>query len=296
MLDPSSALQILECQGHGQLRSNDLNVPTFYDREGRAQDFVAPHDLVDAPLQDRRVARRGQAQRKDDIEKRQVRHRRQQLGYPFLRDGSRRHSVFARHAANSRSGSGRLASRAQCLDVVSHLRDGGRLEEERELDLDMHDVVQLNEDACGQQRVPAQRKEIIVGTDLFDLQHLSPDSGEHLLDRRAWRDVGLRRAGVVLEPQLRGQADTLHFAGRAFRDFLDDEHLARDLEVGDAPEGKLTNVFRRRRSVRAATRSPTRRPRPAWRGGRQRSRLLPPPDGPGALRRLPGGQPSRRRD
>ena len=38
-------------------------------------------------------------------------------------------------------------------------------------------------------------------------------------------------------------------AGRAFWDFADDEHLARDLEVGDAADGELTNVFRRRRSV-----------------------------------------------
>ncbi len=51
------------------------------------------------------------------------------------------------------------------------------------------------------------------------------------------------------ETQFRRQADTLHFAGRAFWDFPDDEHLARDLEVGDAPDGELTNVFRRRHSV-----------------------------------------------
>src|SRR4029077_4597607 len=41
----------------------------------------------------------------------------------------------------------------------------------------------------------------------------------------------------------------LHFAGRAFWDFPDDKDLARDLEVGDAPDCELTNVFRRRRRV-----------------------------------------------
>ena len=51
------------------------------------------------------------------------------------------------------------------------------------------------------------------------------------------------------ETQSGRQADTLHFAGRAFWDFADDEHLARDLEVGDAADGELTNVFRRRGSV-----------------------------------------------
>ena len=56
-------------------------------------------------------------------------------------------------------------------------------------------------------------------------------------------------AAPVARPSLAAKPITLHFAGRAFWDFLDDEHLARDLEVGDAPDGELTNVFRRRRSV-----------------------------------------------
>ena len=47
--------QIVERQGHGQLRRNDLHVSTIDDGEGRAQNFVASHDFVDAPLQDRRV-------------------------------------------------------------------------------------------------------------------------------------------------------------------------------------------------------------------------------------------------
>ena len=61
---------------------------------------------------------------------------------------------------------------------------------------------------------------------------------------------GSRQGDVGRETEFRRQADTLHFAGRAFWDFRDDEHLARDLEVGDAPDGELANVFRRRRSVR----------------------------------------------
>ena len=56
---------------------------------------------------------------------------------------------------------------------------------------------------------------------------------------------------VACEPQLRSQADPLHFAGRALWDFPDDEDPARDLEVGDAPDGELTNVFRRRYGVGA---------------------------------------------
>ena len=99
-------------------------------------------------------------------------------------------------------------------------------------------------------RISAQCEEIIVNTDLLDLQDLCPVLGQRLLERRPWRDGGPRQAGAGRETQFSRQADTLHFAGRAFWDFPDDEHLARDLEVGDAPDGELANVFRRRRSVR----------------------------------------------
>ena len=44
--------QIVECQRHDQLRRNDLHVSTVDSGEGRAQNFVASHDFVDASLQD----------------------------------------------------------------------------------------------------------------------------------------------------------------------------------------------------------------------------------------------------
>ena len=48
-------VQIVKREGHSQLWRNDLQVSTVDDGEGRAQNFVASHDFVDAPLQDRHV-------------------------------------------------------------------------------------------------------------------------------------------------------------------------------------------------------------------------------------------------
>ena len=64
--------EIIVCQGHDQLRRNDLHVPTVNDGKGRAENFVAAHDFVDAALQDCCVARRRQPERVEDIEERQV--------------------------------------------------------------------------------------------------------------------------------------------------------------------------------------------------------------------------------
>ena len=68
----------------------------------------------------------------------------------------------------------------------------------------------------GKQRVAAEREEIIMDADLFALKDIRPDSGEHILERRARSNEGLRRGDAAGEPQLRRQADTLHFASWTF--------------------------------------------------------------------------------
>ena len=64
--------QIVECQLHGQPGRYDLHVSTVDMGEGCAQNFVAPDDFVNAPLEDGYVARRCQSERIEDIEKRYV--------------------------------------------------------------------------------------------------------------------------------------------------------------------------------------------------------------------------------
>src|SRR5215510_5576222 len=129
------------------------------------------------------------------------------------------------------------------------LLDGWRLEDAGDFDRYGHELVQAYEDARSLKRVPAQGEEIIMDTDLFEFQHLCPDSGQHLLERRPWCHEGRPENSARCEAQLGRQPYTLHFAGRTFRDFTDDEYLARDLEIGDASAGELTNVFRRSRGV-----------------------------------------------
>ena len=72
------------------------------------------------------------------------------------------------------------------------------------------------------ERVAAQREEVIMDTDLFDLEDLGPEFGQHLLEVRPRRDEGLLRDDEAREPQLRRQADTLHFARWALWELLDD--------------------------------------------------------------------------
>ena len=95
---------------------------------------------------------------------------------------------------------------------------------------------------------PPQCEEIVINADPFELQHLS-QSGQRLLQRDAWRNEGRPHGRLACDPQLSRQSDPLHLAGRPFGKFADHQHVARDLEVGDAPVGEPANVFRRRRSM-----------------------------------------------
>src|SRR5262249_47808357 len=130
--------------------------------------------------------------------------------------------------------------------MMRHLRNGRPLEEARNLELNLRNVVDVPENARGQERVSARREEIIVNTDLLDPEDLCPALGQRFLKRRPWRDESRRLAAATRQSQLGRQANTLHLAGRALRDLIDNEDMARDLEVGDAADGELTKVFRRR--------------------------------------------------
>ena len=68
-------VQIVKGERHSKLRRDDLQVSAVDDREGCSQNLVASHDFVDAPLQDRYVARRRYSQRIKYIETRYVRQR-----------------------------------------------------------------------------------------------------------------------------------------------------------------------------------------------------------------------------
>ena len=68
-------VQIGKRERHAEARRNDLRVSTADDGEGCAQNLVAFHDFVDAPFQDRHVARRRYSEGVEYIEKSYVRQR-----------------------------------------------------------------------------------------------------------------------------------------------------------------------------------------------------------------------------
>ena len=103
----------------------------------------------------------------------------------------------------------------------------------------------MGENARGEERVSTRGKEVIVDADLLELEDLGTTLGQQFLQRRSWRDEGCRQGGARRKTQFGRQADPPHFPGRAFWNFIDDEYLARDLEVGDAADGELTYFFRR---------------------------------------------------
>src|ERR1700692_3813297 len=107
--------------------------------------------------------------------------------------------------------------------MVCYLRNSRRLEKLGNLELDLRDVVDVAENVGGQERVSARGEEVIVNADLLDLEDLCPVLGQHLLEHRPRRNEVARLGGAGRDTKFSGQADTLHFAGRAFWDFPYDE-------------------------------------------------------------------------
>src|SRR5712671_1510165 len=101
--------------------------------------------------------------------------------------------------------------------MASHFGNGWRLEKAGDIDLDLHDLVHAGENMRDRERVAAQREEVIVDTDLRDLEDFRPAFGQHFFKGCSWRDESLWPVDAAPEPQLRRQADALDFACRAFR-------------------------------------------------------------------------------
>src|SRR5437773_1606736 len=126
--------------------------------------------------------------------------------------------------------------------MLRHLRNGRRFEKSRDLELDLRHVVDMAENAGGQQRVPARREEVIVYADLLEAKDLRPAFRQRAFEWSPWRHKGPPRCIAIRKPEFIRQPDPLDLAGWALGDFLDDDDLARDLEFGNTPDGELTNV------------------------------------------------------
>src|ERR1700747_359975 len=130
----------------------------------------------------------------------------------FLPDRSRHCSIFAGRADEGRGSSRRLARLNDLFEMMRHLRDGRRCEKSRGLELNFRDIVDVGENARGEERVSARGKEVIVDTELLEPEELRPTLGEQFLQRRSWRDEGGRQGGAGRKTQSGRQADPSHFA------------------------------------------------------------------------------------
>ena len=119
-------VQIVERERHSEVWRDDLHVSTVDDGEGCAQNLVAAHDFVDAPLQDGYVARRRYSQRIKYIETRDVGQRALEIAQMFLPDRSWRDSIFSGRADKDRGSSRRQAGLNHLFEMVRHLRNGRR--------------------------------------------------------------------------------------------------------------------------------------------------------------------------
>ena len=95
LLDFGNACRSSNARGTVNCGAMTCMCSTVDDGEGRAENFVAAHDFVDAPLQDRHVEWRRQSERVKDIEKRQVGQRVLKLAQTFLRDRGRGYPIFS---------------------------------------------------------------------------------------------------------------------------------------------------------------------------------------------------------
>lgn len=83
-----------------------------------------------------------------------------------------------------------------------------------------------------------------MDADLFTPKDIGPNSGEHILERRARSHEGLRRGDAAGKTQLRREPDAPHFAGCALRQLFKEQHLARNLEFGETLHGEPPDIFR----------------------------------------------------
>ncbi len=87
-------------------------------------------------------------------------------------------------------------------EPAGQLGDGGRLEQQAERQLDRQLAADARDHLGGQQRMAAEREEVVVNADARPLQHLGPDLRERDLGRCAGCDVfGRRDAAAVRRRQ-----------------------------------------------------------------------------------------------
>ena len=197
--------------------------------EGRPQRLVACDDLLQAPLERAAVERARQAPGG-----RQVVH--QPLRGVHLLEQEQPLLQQRRPRGLSRRPLERGLRRGSALGAVHQGRkpgDGRRLEEAAERELDAVVAPEPGEDLGRQERVAAEREEVVVDADPRQGQGLPPERGQELLGGRAGRhEIGGRSRVATLRRRERAPVD---LAARRERQPGQPDQRRRDHVVGERP-------------------------------------------------------------
>ena len=166
--------------------------------ESGAQRLVAAGELAEATRQHRDRERPRQARRERDVVEGEPRLELLEEPQALLGEGERQRATALLRGERQQRGGGRPPGRgAGGLDARRDAGDRRRREQVGERDLDAEQVAQPRQRLGGEERVPAQREEVVAGPHPLDVQQLGPGGGDPLLDRRARRDELPRLPGIA---------------------------------------------------------------------------------------------------
>ncbi len=202
--------QVHQRQGEGGRRLDHLHRRVLLQDEDGAQGLVAAHDLLQAAPQHRGSQRPFGAQRQRHVVERAFRLELIDEPEPLL--GERQGQVPLARRRQER-GPGQLRpGAARGLDPRGEGLHRGGLEQIAHRQLDAEGGTQARDHPRRQQRVPAEREEMVVQPHPLEAEQLGPDAGHPLLDRRTRRQPGLwsalpfrRRQGLPVHLAVGGE-------------------------------------------------------------------------------------------
>ena len=220
-------------------RLDDLHRAVLLFAEDGAQRLVPAHDLAEAAVERRDVQIPAQPHGLGEVEGGAARGESVQEPHPLLRE---REWIGAlpRHADGGRQAQPG-AVRPGLLHQARQGGHRGRGEQLLQRHLDSEDGTQARHDLRSQQRVPAEREEIVVRADALHPQHLGPDLRHQLFQRSARRREGSRRGRRGLR---RRQRPAVHLAARGQRERVEGHKGRRHHVVGQEIPDVLPQLAR----------------------------------------------------
>ena len=208
------------CHLKGERREvvDELHGPIAVNRKAGAQRLVAADDFIETALKGGHVEVAAEAQRLGDVIERAVEREAVYEPEALLREGEgegaravprrradrgqlsgRGGSRPGRDFVVGRDGRGRLLPRADArrrvrvlfAEVFAKGGDIGRVEKRDDGDYRAEALLESVDEDGGVDRVAAEVEEVVVDADLLDAEDGAPHLAQHLLKRRARRDVGL---------------------------------------------------------------------------------------------------------